>query len=163
LGEYTLFNNKVIIIVASLIIAAGLIILGLSNRFYIDTSTQLKVDRLTGKTYRLADNAWLEIVVKYDVTLPEENDRFARMLGRQGKVSVKNVSNEFLIKYIEFELNLYKDEVLFYKESIRQESLNINPLSSFEVDYIMDGKVQYPDRPWKYSISTKEVKGLSMK
>jgi hypothetical protein len=61
-----LFNNKIIIIIVSLIIAAGLIIFGLSNRFYIDTSTHLKVDRFTGKTYRLTNDLWVEVGVGYN-------------------------------------------------------------------------------------------------
>ena len=37
------------IIIASLIILVGIVFYSLSNRYYIDTSTRLIVDRLTGK------------------------------------------------------------------------------------------------------------------
>ena len=40
------------IIVASVIFLAGIVFYSLSNRYYIDTSTKLIVDRLTGKVTR---------------------------------------------------------------------------------------------------------------
>ncbi len=40
------------IIIASVIFLVGIIFYSLSNRFYIDTSTKLVVDRLTGKVSR---------------------------------------------------------------------------------------------------------------
>ena len=40
------------IIIASLIILVGIVFYSLSNRYYIDTSTRLVVDRLTGKVTR---------------------------------------------------------------------------------------------------------------
>jgi len=52
---------KICIIIAAIIITVGLVFLGLSNRFYIDSSTKLKVDRLTGKTYQLINGSWKEI------------------------------------------------------------------------------------------------------
>lgn len=63
MGAIELLKSKLTLFLASLIIATGLIILGLSNRFYIDTSAKLKVDRLTGKTYKLTDDSeiWIEI------------------------------------------------------------------------------------------------------
>lgn len=41
------------IIIASALIAAAIVFYALSNRFYIDTSTNIKIDRLTGQTYKL--------------------------------------------------------------------------------------------------------------
>jgi hypothetical protein len=41
------------ILIASILICGGLVFLGLSNRYYIGTSTRLKIDRLTGKTYEV--------------------------------------------------------------------------------------------------------------
>ena len=63
--------NKFYIIVAAIIITVGLVFLGLSNRFYIDTSTHLKVDRLTGKTYKLYDSGWKEIKDIYESSVTQ--------------------------------------------------------------------------------------------
>jgi len=196
-----LFNNKVIIIVASLIIAAGLIIHGLSNRFYIDTSTQLKVDRLTGKTYELSSDGWVEIENKKDITesnstglnnyenldksivkcvlnlselsawekILEERKKAADSKGgilviskdiNKYTVIINNISQDYIVKFIELDIRFYKDDVLFYKEITKEESLNITPLSSFSTDFNMDSSVTYPDKPWSYSIDTVAVKGL---
>lgn len=53
------------IIIAALIVAASLVFYGLSNRYYIESSTELKVDKLTGITYRLVQTTqgfkWVKV------------------------------------------------------------------------------------------------------
>jgi len=56
-----LAKNKSYIIISALIISIGLIFFGISNRYYIDSSTKLKVDKLTGKTYELSNGQWKNI------------------------------------------------------------------------------------------------------
>lgn len=51
-------SNKAYIIIAALLIAASIVFLGLSNRYYIDTSRKIKVDKLTGNTYKLVGDYW---------------------------------------------------------------------------------------------------------
>jgi hypothetical protein len=54
-------SGKVYIIIAALLISVSIVFLGLSNRYYIDTSTRQKVDKLTGDTYRLKDGDWVKV------------------------------------------------------------------------------------------------------
>lgn len=49
------------VLVAAVLISGALIFHALSDRFYIDTSTKMKVDKLTGQTYKLSGGRWSEV------------------------------------------------------------------------------------------------------
>lgn len=50
-----------VVLTAAIILSGALIFHALSDRFYIDTSTKLKVDKLTGNTFRLSGSRWIEV------------------------------------------------------------------------------------------------------
>jgi hypothetical protein len=45
------------IIIAAILISASIVFYALSDRYYIDTSTDIKIDRLTGQTYKLGSSS----------------------------------------------------------------------------------------------------------
>jgi|BioPla2DNA2_1021312.scaffolds.fasta_scaffold447878_1 hypothetical protein len=51
------------IVAAAFLIAGAIVFNALCNRFYIDSSTKYKVDKLTGSTYKYHDqlNEWIKI------------------------------------------------------------------------------------------------------
>lgn len=98
-------------------------------------------------------------IVKGDMTFKETLAVFAKY---QLITTIKNTSTKYVITYLEIDLKIYKDDVIFFKESkiIGDEvSPNINPLSSFEETYYMDPDIKYPEKPWRFVVTTKVVKG----
>jgi len=51
----------IVIICTSLFLSISIIFNALCNRYYIDTITKFKVDKLTGNTYKLLYNKWTKI------------------------------------------------------------------------------------------------------
>lgn len=148
--------NKLVIIVSSLIVCAGLVFTGLSNRYYIDTSTKLKVDRLTGKTYKITEEVQPTVITEKTV------DNLNEMLGMKPSPtyvnsSTPNLGNSDQIKNLELLKNTsgiyskfkkyYNDVLIEYEkdplfcESSSMKMVFLDFYSKFEkYSYMLDPK-----------------------
>ena len=118
------------IIIASLIILVGIVFYALSNRYYIDTSTRLVVDRLTGKITRAViestpapstestsspKSTWTakdfeDMMLEYDLiySSDEYNEKLDLLTGNESMV------NKFKDYYNKCITNI-KDDPLYYQ------------------------------------------------
>jgi hypothetical protein len=190
-------NNKFTIIIVACIICIGMIVLALSNRFYIDTSTGFKVDRLTGKTYQLVDGMWdavenksnktikvtTETIIEstfYDESLDislvwieyqfflgklysSDKYNYFEAMGDEyaNTIKVKNISSDYIIQNIVLVVKLLKDDAVFYSKKISIDK-SINPKCSIEEHFHLETSMEYPERPWTYSIEILEATGSLM-
>ena len=173
-------GDKSLIIIVACIILIGFVFLGLSNRFYIDALTGLKVDRLTGKTYQLIENEWIIIKNKTNkleqvkVTTEKKLDNFIildksiidckfiysreqREAGLDASIRIKNKSDVYELVYAEIRINLLKDEKTFLTRDVIMDS-RIKPYeTTIEVFFIDE---RHPDLPYTYSIQVLKVVGI---
>ena len=137
------------IIIASLIILVGIVFYSLSNRYYIDTSTRLVVDRLTGKITRAvvestptpspesgaSTESFEDMMLEYDLIYSSDecNERLDLLTGN------KSMVNKFKDYYNKCITNI-KDDPLYYQTRLSEPDFNnfsaYSPL--FDSNYIGD-------------------------
>lgn len=108
-------KNGIYIIIAALIITSGIIFWGLSNRYYIDTSTHLKVDRLTGKLYKISDTGLSELTERGKIenntaqTPKPTQSPVPTMANPEKKESISYINNLILLKNTRNIYSKFKD------------------------------------------------------
>ena len=127
------------------------------NKYSISTDQETT----SGNDYQTLDNS----IITYKVSIPGQDGNTSKSIFAQSIIGItaSNRSAKYNVKYLEIELKLYKDDVLFLKGKQiigDKEDISINPLSSYNIDYFMDTKTKYPNKPWRYEVVTKVVKGV---
>lgn len=159
-------TNKFYIIIAALIVSMELVFFSLSNRFYIDTTTKLKVDRLSGKTYKLYDAGWEEIKNNQTSSSTKQNpqnkpntDEYVKNL--ELLKNTNTAYNDFK-KYYSDVLAEYEKDPLFYKDFFGGENIpsyknyeKYSPLLSptYIAESISQHNIKTPDEFIDYTIN----------
>lgn len=153
------------IIIAAFILSGAIVFYALSNRYYIDTSTSLKVDRLTGETYPLntktennTSSTYTSTVTNYSPSTSTNSDESVATSLRvlTGRITPtprpKRISNE---EYVDNLLLILDEDAVFdkfkqyYKNVI--EPLKTDPLFYQGDPLLVPEYTTYRDVYSKYS------------
>lgn len=138
-------EHKIYIIIAAIIISAGLVFFGLSNRFYIDSSTRLKVDRLTGKTYMFNNGAWKEIKDSNSSDVAESKETKASVNVEESPSNSEYKNNLMMLKTNK---SMHEKFINYYRDVLNE--YNIDPLFIKNNNYTL-GSLRFVKDYKKYS------------